>query len=212
MTKNHMQKRLWSPPLTSSSGKSSLLALLRLIEIDSGTIVIDGLDLRTIPRETIRTNMIAIPQDPFVMSETVHANADPSRTHPDSAIITALSKVHLWDAISARGGLGAEMKSQPLSQGQQQLFCLARAMLRTGRILLLDEATSSVDAETDLLMQRVIREEFANHTIVTVAHRLDTIVDSDIIIVLEGGQVAEFGKPSVLLETEGSKLRELHGV
>jgi ATP-binding cassette, subfamily C (CFTR/MRP), member 1 len=106
----------------SSSGKSSLLlALLRLIEIDSGTIIIDGLDLHTIPRETIRTNMIAIPQDPFVMSETVHINADPSRTHPDFAIITALSKVHVWDTICARGGLDAEMKAQPLSQGQQQL-------------------------------------------------------------------------------------------
>lgn len=208
-----MQKRLWSPSLTSSSGKSSLLlALLRLIEIDSGNIIIDGLDLRTIPRETIRTNMIAIAQEPFVMSETVHVNAGPSRTHPDSAIIMALSKVHLWDAISARGGLDAEMKSQPLSQGQQQLFSLARAMLRTGRILVLDEATSNVDAGTDLLMQRVIREEFANHTIMTVAHRLDTIVDSDVIVVLEGGQVAEFGEPSVLLETEGSQLRELHGV
>jgi ATP-binding cassette, subfamily C (CFTR/MRP), member 1 len=94
------------------------------------------------------------------------------------------------------------MEAQPLGGGQQQPFCLARAMLRTGRILVHDGATSNVDAETDLLMQRVIREEFADFT----------IVDPDLFVVLGGGQVAEFGKPSVLLETEGSRLRELHGV
>jgi len=108
-----------------------------------------------------------------------------------------------------RGGLDAQMKAQPLSQGQQQLFCLARAMLRDSRILVLDEATSNVDQETDTLMQRIIRREFAQHTIITVAHRLDTIADADVVAVLSEGRLVEFGKPEELLARQ-SRFRELH--
>jgi ATP-binding cassette subfamily C (CFTR/MRP) protein 1 len=92
------------------------------------------------------------------------------------------------------------MKSQPLSQGQQQLFCLARAMLRKSKILILDEATSNVDSETDALMQQIIREVFAQNTIITVAHRLKTISDSDMVAVLHEGKLIEFGPPSELLQ------------
>ena len=192
------------------SGKSSLLlSLCRLIELDSGTIVIDGVDLRTVPREVIRTRMIAIPQDPFVLSDSVRVNADPTGKASDDAIISALEKVQLWDIVRIRGGLDAQMKSQPLSQGQQQLFCLARAMLRKSRILLLDEATSNVDGETDALMQLIIRKEFAQHTIITVAHRLNTISDSDMVAVLHEGKLVEFGPPGELLDRP-SMFRELH--
>lgn len=194
----------------TGSGKSSLLlTLFRLLELDSGTIFIDGIDLRTLPREVIRTRMIAIPQDPFVLSSSVRANADPAGAATDAAIIDALNKVQLWDSIRVRGGLDAQMKAQPLSQGQQQLFCLARAMLRDSRILVLDEATSNVDQETDTLMQRIIRREFAQHTIITVAHRLDTIADADVVAVLSEGRLVEFGKPEELLARQ-SRFRELH--
>ena len=183
------------------SGKSSLLlSLCRLIEIDSGSIIIDGVDLRTIPREVIRTRITAIPQDPFVLSDSVRANSDTSGEASDDAIISALKKVQLWDAIQTRGGLDAQMKSQPLSQGQQQLFCLARAMLRKSKILILDEATSNVDSETDALMQQIIREVFAQNTIITVAHRLKTISDSDMVAVLHEGKLVEFGSPGELLQ------------
>jgi ATP-binding cassette subfamily C (CFTR/MRP) protein 1 len=183
------------------SGKSSLLlSLCRLIEIDSGSIIIDGVDLRTIPREVIRTRITAIPQDPFVLSDSVRVNADTSGEASDDAIISALKKVQLWDAIQTRGGLDAQMKSQPLSQGQQQLFCLARAMLRKSKILILDEATSNVDSETDALMQQIIREVFAQNTIITVAHRLKTISDSDMVAVLHEGKLVEFGPPGELLQ------------
>ena len=192
------------------SGKSSLLlSLCRLIDLDSGTIVIDGVDLRTVPREVIRTRMIAIPQDPFVLSDSVRVNADPTGKASDDAIISALEKVQLWDSIQIRGGLDAQMKSQPLSQGQQQLFCLARSMLRKSRILLLDEATSNVDGETDALMQLIIRKEFAQHTIITVAHRLNTISDSDMVAVLHEGKLVEFGPPGELLDRP-SVFRDLH--
>jgi ATP-binding cassette subfamily C (CFTR/MRP) protein 1 len=195
---------------TLYSGKSSLLlSLCRLIELDSGTIVIDGVDLRTVPREVIRTRMTAIPQDPFVLSDSVRVNADPTSKASDDAIISALEKVQLWDSIRIRGGLDAQMKSQPLSQGQQQLFCLARAMLRKSRILLLDEATSNVDGETDALMQLIIRKEFAQHTIITVAHRLNTISDSDMVAVLHEGKLVEFGPPGELLD-KPSVFRDLY--
>jgi ATP-binding cassette, subfamily C (CFTR/MRP), member 1 len=153
--------------------------------------------------------MIAIPQDPFVLSDSVRVNADPTGEASDNAIISALEKVQLWDNIQIRGGLDAQMKSQPLSQGQQQLFCLARAMLRKSKILLLDEATSNVDGETDALMQLIIRKEFAQHTIITVAHRLNTISDSDMVAVLHEGKLVEFGPPGELLDRP-SMFRDLH--
>lgn len=125
--------------------------------------------------------------------------------------MAALTKVGLWSILSERGGLDAEMIANPLSQGEQQIFCLARAMLKTqGRILVLDEATSNVDAETDQLMQRLIREEFKGYTIITVAHRLDTILDSDRIVVLDAGRVVEVGAPAQLLAGP-SAFRELSG-
>jgi ATP-binding cassette subfamily C (CFTR/MRP) protein 1 len=179
--------------------------------MDSGTIIIDGIDLEVVPREIIRSRLVTIPQEPFILSGSVRLNADPTFTSSDALIIAALTKVGLWSILSERGGLDAEMTASPLSQGEQQIFCLARAMLRTGgRILVLDEATSNVDAETDQLMQRLIREEFAGYTIITVAHRLDTILDSDRIIVLDSGTVVEIGTPAELL-ARPSAFRELRG-
>ncbi|MCJ1311899.1 hypothetical protein MMC25_005572 [Agyrium rufum] len=195
----------------TGSGKSSLLsALLRLLDMQSGAIFVDGIDLSTVPREQIRSRMIAIPQDPFIISDTVRLNADPSSIVPDPLIITALTNIGLWQIIESRGGLDANMKEQPLSQGQQQLFCLARAMLRRSKILILDEATSNVDGETDQLMQKIIREEFREHTILTVAHRLETIMDADNVAVLEAGELLEYGPPKELMAKE-SRFRELHG-
>jgi ATP-binding cassette subfamily C (CFTR/MRP) protein 1 len=180
------------------------------LELDSGTILIDGVDLQTVQREEIRTRLITIPQDPFIINETVRVNADASGSVPDSVIIETLTKVGLWETINSRGGLDAQMKVQPLSHGQQQLFCLARALMLKSKILVLDEATSNVDGETDQLMQRIIRSEFKEHTIITVAHRLDTIMDSDVVAVLDGGRLVEFGPPQELLGRE-SLFREMHG-
>jgi ABC-type multidrug transport system fused ATPase/permease subunit len=195
-----------------NSGKSSLLSvLLRILDMGRGTITIDGIDLPVIPREIIRSRIVTIPQDPFILSGSVRLNADPTSSTSDESIIIALNKVGLWPIISERGGLDAEMTANPLSQGEQQIFCLARAMLKTqGRILVLDEATSNVDAETDQLMQKLIREEFKGYTIITVTHRLDTILDSDRIVVLEAGRVVEVGPPSELLSRQ-SGFRELEG-
>jgi ABC-type bacteriocin/lantibiotic exporter with double-glycine peptidase domain len=123
----------------------------------------------------------------------------------NDSIIAAMTKVKLWDILKARGGLDADMTKQPLSQGQQQLFCLGCASLRTDRkILVLDEATSSMDVETDNKIQDLLRGEFRDHTVITVAHRLETILNSDKVAVLDRGRLVEVGEPKVLLEQDSA--------
>ncbi|GFF77533.1 hypothetical protein IFM62136_09593 [Aspergillus lentulus] len=193
----------------TGSGKSSLLsALFRMIELQSASITIDGIDLSSISRQEVRSRLIAIPQDPFLLPGTARFNASPDETVADNQVIKALDKVGLWEHVQMRGGLDTDIDILALSHGQQQLFCLARAMLRPGNILVLDEATSNVDWGTDEVMQRVIREEFANKTIITVAHRLRTILDSDLVVVLGEGRILEAGHPGQLL-TSRSQFWEL---
>ncbi|KAI0136261.1 putative ATP-binding cassette transporter [Xylariales sp. AK1849] len=190
----------------SHSGKSSLLAtVLRLLEIDSGTILIDGVDLSTVPRETIRNRLVAIPQHPLIIVGSLRLNLDPEGLHPDATIVAALERVGLWTELEERGGLDTDMNSSSLSKGQQQLLALARAMLKQNTsVLLLDEATSNLDLDTDTAIQGVIREHFEAWTTVTVAHRLNTIMGSDLIVVMDEGRVAEVGAPGALLEKNGN--------
>jgi ABC-type multidrug transport system fused ATPase/permease subunit len=193
----------------TGSGKSTLLsALFRMIELQSGSITIDGIDLNNVSRQEVRSRLIAIPQDPLLFPGTVRFNASPDETVADEEIIKALEKVGLWEHVQKRGGLDIDIDALALSHGQQQLFCLARAMLRSGTILVLDEATSNVDWGTDGVMQRVIREDFASKTIITVAHRLRTILDSDFVVVLGHGCILEAGHPGELLASS-SQFREL---
>jgi len=153
--------------------------------------------------------MIVIPQDVFILDDSTRTNLDPSGTVPDTTLIETLEKVQLWEVLKSRSAegergsdpLSSSLKSTPLSQGESQLFSLARALLLKGRshILILDEATSNVDGDTDKLIQEIIREEFKGYTILTVAHRLDSIRDADLILVLDKGRVVEVGEPGVLL-------------
>ncbi|KAH8589323.1 P-loop containing nucleoside triphosphate hydrolase protein [Bisporella sp. PMI_857] len=196
----------------SGSGKSSfILALFRMMEISSGSILIDDIDLSTLPRQQIRGRLNVISQDPYFIAGSIRLNLDPYEASSDELIISALHKVQLHTTITSLGGLDTELDVDSLSHGQRQLFCLARAILRQSKIIVLDEATSSVDRKTDELMQRVIREEFAGCTVVAVAHRLETILNFDRILVLERGAVKECDTPAKLL-AQDSAFKELYDI
>ncbi|KAH8701117.1 putative ABC multidrug transporter [Talaromyces proteolyticus] len=189
----------------TGSGKSSLvLAIFRMIELSGGSISIDGIDLTTIPRQEIRSRITGVAQDPFLIKGSVRLNADPTGKATDEAIWDALRSVHLQSTVEEKGSLDVDIEEVYLSHGQKQLFCLARAMLRHSSILILDEATSNVDSKTDEIMQRVIREKFSNHTILAVAHKLDTILDFDKVAMLDAGQLIEFDDPYTLLSTDSA--------
>ena len=201
----------------SGSGKSSLLAsLLHLLEYRGGKIAIDSQDIAYISRDTLRQSLNVIPQEAYwIPTKSVGFNLDPWHTATisqanEERYISALSKCQLWAVIQANGGLNATMTLDFLSHGQRQLFCLARAILRNSKIVILDEVSANVDVHTDRVMQKVIREEFAKCTIIAVAHRLNTIVDFDRVVVLQQGEIVEMGNPQVLLEMEGSRFRELY--
>ncbi|KAM3077467.1 hypothetical protein ACMFMG_006808 [Clarireedia jacksonii] len=188
----------------TGSGKSSLLlTLFRMLDLSQGSIIIDGIDISSVPRHKIRSRLTILPQDPFFLSGTVRLNADPLGRKSDEEIISALVKVGLWEAIRENGGLdawiGGSGSGEFLSEGQKQLFCLAGAILKKSKILVLDEATSRIDPQTDAKMQELIRKEFYDCTIIAVAHRLDGLVDFDQILVLDKGRVVRMGAPNEIL-------------
>ncbi|CAD7704333.1 unnamed protein product, partial [Ostreobium quekettii] len=187
----------------TGAGKSSLInALFRLVELSNGTISIDGIDVSKIGLRQLRSRMAIIPQVPFLFTGTIRSNLDPFNEYSDQEVWTALDRAHL-DGVVRTNTKGLEMELQeggvPLSAGQKQLVALARALLKHSQVLILDEATANVDVETDALIQRTIREEFAGCTVIAVAHRLHTIIDGDRVLVLDAGQVAEFDSPKELL-------------
>ena len=192
----------------TGAGKSSLAtALFRLVEADSGTIRIDGVDISTMGLHNLRSKLTIIPQDPILFAGTLRINVDPFSRHSDASIWAALQQAHLatW-ASGLEDGLQYRITEggDNLSVGQRQLVCLVRALLRRSKVLLLDEATAAMDMETDSLIQATIREEFTDSTVITIAHRIHTIIDYDLIMVMEGGRVVESGKPSKLMEDSSS--------
>jgi len=210
----------------TGAGKSSLtLAIFRFLEAREGSIYIDGLDISKIKLQALRSRLAIIPQDPVLFSGTVRSNLDAFDEHTDSELRDALERVHLIPSSSPTPSSPSRTStpssnqntnpfaslSSPitegglnLSQGQRQLLCLARAIVSRPKIMLLDEATSAVDMATDVLIQRSIREEFGDATLVVIAHRLSTIVDFDRILVLGEGKVVEFGTPRELMEKGGA--------
>jgi ABC-type multidrug transport system fused ATPase/permease subunit len=190
----------------TGAGKSSLLlVLLRLVEPDAGgKLLIDGLDVLKMGLDDLRSRISIIPQDPVLFTGSVRFNLDPFEDHDDAAVWNALERAHLGKHIrQLPEGLAAEVEEggRNFSMGERQLLCLARALLRASRILLLDEATSAVDHHTDALVQETIRVEFKECTVLTIAHRLDTIIDYDRVLVLSDGKVVEDDEPKALLDS-----------
>ncbi|XP_054162951.1 multidrug resistance-associated protein 1-like [Oppia nitens] len=187
----------------TGAGKSSLtLALFRLIEPAMGRIVIDGIDISKLGLHELRSRLTIIPQEPILFSGTIRSNLDPFDKFSDEELWTVLEHSHLKEfVISSGSGLDYSVaeSGDNLSVGQRQLICLARALLRNTRVLILDEATAAVDVETDALIQQTIKQEFKSSTILTIAHRINTIMDYNRVLVLNNGRVAEFAEPDALL-------------
>ncbi|KAM4852275.1 ATP-binding cassette sub-family C member 2 [Thomomys bottae] len=191
----------------TGAGKSSLTnCLFRILESAGGQITIDGIDIASIGLHDLRGKLTIIPQDPILFSGSLRMNLDPFNTYSDEEIWKALELAHLKSFVSGLTlGLSYEVAEagDNLSIGQRQLLCLGRALLQKSKILILDEATAAVDLETDHLIQTTIRNEFSNCTVITIAHRLHTILDSDKIMVLDSGKIVQYGSPEELLENPG---------
>ncbi|KAF4768608.1 hypothetical protein HAV15_002643 [Penicillium sp. str.  len=200
----------------TGSGKSTLaLSLLRLNEINSGQIIIDGQDISLMSRSSIRQRISCLSQEPFLFPGTIRQNADPLNVVSSTQMIDALQSVGVWDSLAAslggtdEGILDSILDDSILSQGQKQLFCLARALLKRSKILILDEPTSSLDPETDAKVQKVIRESFRDCTVIMVAHRIHSLLDFDQVAVLVSGQLIEMGHPQELLNKAGGEFAKL---
>jgi ABC-type multidrug transport system fused ATPase/permease subunit len=216
----------------TGAGKSSLtLALFRFLEAREGIILIDGIDISKIKLHDLRSRLAIIPQDPVLFSGTVRTNLDTFDEHSDAQLRDALQRVHLIPdtepASANASGIVTPTESDTninvftsltskisegglnLSQGQRQLLCLARAIVARPKIMVLDEATSAVDMETDALIQRSIREEFQDSTLIVIAHRLSTIADFDKILVMGDGKALEYDEPRLLIEKENGAFRKM---
>ena len=198
----------------TGAGKSSLtLALFRIIEPAGGSIYVDNVDVTHLGLHDLRSKLAIIPQDPVLFTGSLRFNLDPLGDHSDANLWNALQLSHLKNHVvqNLAQGLDHEVSEggSNFSVGQRQLICLARALLRRAKVLVLDEATAAVDPETDELIQTTIRKEFSHCTVLTIAHRLNTILDSDRILVLSKGQVEEFDSPLSLLKNPNSSFRSM---
>jgi ATP-binding cassette, subfamily C (CFTR/MRP), member 1 len=215
----------------SGSGKTSfILSLLQMISIKQGTITVDGLDLATINRVELRDRINVVTQEPLLMPGTVRFNIDPYGTASGDSIATVLSLLKLWRRVSDVGGLDSELDPDAWSVGEKQLLCFARALCRGSKLVILDEAMSryagstalpdcqkltitracSVDRETAAVMQGVIDSEWKSCTVLSVMHRLDSISNFDVVVVLDHGEVTECANPTALLANENSALSKLY--
>ncbi|TRY89266.1 hypothetical protein DNTS_031839 [Danionella cerebrum] len=192
----------------TGSGKSSFsLALFRMVDNFEGRIIIDGLDISKIPLQTLRSKFSIILQDPVLFSGTIRFNLDPEHKAADEMLWEALEIAQLLPVVKALpGGLDAQVTEggENFSQGQRQLFCLARAFVRKSSILIMDEATASIDMATESILQKVVMTAFSDRTVVTIAHRVHTILNSDVVIVMKHGTILEYDEPDVLLEQKDS--------
>jgi ATP-binding cassette subfamily C (CFTR/MRP) protein 1 len=195
----------------SGSGKSSLLlSLFHMLEnIPKDSIIIDDIDLTTLPRSSLRGRLTAIPQETLIIPGFIRENMDPLQEKNTDDINLALQKVGLASLVANRGGLETHMADIGLSQGELQLFAVARALLRPSKILVVDEMTSSMDALSEKRVLDLVRTEFEGSTVLAVAHRLATIADFDLVVVLDAGRLVESGHPRELLQKPNGQFKRM---
>jgi len=196
----------------TGSGKSSLvLALLRLLDPSSGTITIDNINITSLPHDYIRAHIIAVAEEAFFFPGTIRDNLDPYGDYDNDSIVEALTDVGLWTVVMEKGGLDVALEKEMLSHGQRQLFSIARAVARrhVGKLVLLDEITSSLDKHSEAIVNQIIQTRFADHTVLSVAHKLDFALGFDRVIVMDQGKVVEYDEPGALL-ARSSVFKELY--
>eukprot|EP01043_Picozoa_sp_COSAG02_P026306 COSAG02_NODE_1512_length_12212_cov_4.145133_7_plen_219_part_00 len=189
-----------------------MLLLFRILELDEGSIEIDGVDISTLGLSQLRRAIAMLPQDPILFAGSIRENLDPFGQHDDSQLYAALEQAQLTRTLQRQN---QDLESNvgegggTLSVGQRQLLCFARAVLRNSKLLVMDECTANVDVETDSLLQSMVRRSFAHCTIFTIAHRLATVIDYDCIAVLDNGHLVEYGQPAQLLRDPAGHLSAL---
>ncbi|CAF2081819.1 unnamed protein product [Brassica napus] len=190
----------------TGSGKSTLIQVLfRLVEPSGGRIVIDGIDICTLGLHDLRSRFGIIPQEPVLFEGTVRSNIDPTDQYSDEEIWKSLERCQLKDVVATKPEKLDSLvvdSGENWSVGQRQLLCLGRVMLKRSRLLFLDEATASVDSQTDAVIQKIIREDFESCTIISIAHRIPTVMDCDRVLVIDAGKAKEFDSPARLLEKQ----------
>jgi len=203
----------------TGAGKSTIIvSLLRLVDLSAGKLLIDGVDISKVPLSVLRKAITVVPQDPVLFTSSLRKNLDPFDLYTDEQIWTAIDKAHLRKTVdSLPDGLESLISQggENLSVGQRQLTCIARAILRESKIVLLDEASAALDQDTDELIQQSIRTSFPGATLLVIAHRMNTIIDLDLALVMAEGKAAEFGAiPDLLQDPEGdfSRLVKASGV
>jgi ABC-type multidrug transport system fused ATPase/permease subunit len=189
----------------TGSGKSTLcLCMFRLLEAYNGNICIDDMDISQIGLEMLRKNLTIIPQEPTIIEGTLRENVDPSNVYNDQQIINVLNDVGLDDFMKDKTlDYEIENNGNNISIGEKQLICIARALIKKSKIILMDEATANIDYKTETFLQNSINESLKDCTVITIAHRIKTIINYDKILVLSNGEIVEYDSPKNLLAKQG---------
>ncbi|KAK1310242.1 ABC transporter C family member 3 [Acorus calamus] len=194
-------------------GKSTLIqTLFRIIDPSAGHILIDGIDISTIGLHDLRSRLSIIPQDPTMFEGTIRSNLDPLEEYTDEQVWEAIDRCQLGDEVRKKEGKldsSVSENGENWSVGQRQLVCLGRVILKKSKVLVLDEATASVDTATDSLIQKTLRRQFSDSTVITIAHRITSVLDNDMVLLLENGKILEYDTPSNLLENKSSAFAKL---